>query len=119
MMLEKVRLRSYMLHCVYLGAGGHSLRRLSCESLGQVPDDALKLHDEHRCFRVVRVIVHLAANLVLVLAYHVSVWGQEFVVYRMSFVSNNTGTTARGCYTWYASSYHYTRVYASPRVCLL
>lgn len=80
----------YGIHILYLGAGGHSLGRLSRESLWQVPDDALELHDKHRRFRVVRVVVHLAANLILVFTYHDI--GMEIPVNR-SFVSN-IGTTA-------------------------
>lgn len=55
----------------HLGAGGHGLRRLPRDSLGQVPDDTLELHDEHRRLRVVRVVVHLTANLILVLTFQI------------------------------------------------
>lgn len=51
----------------HLSAGGHGLRRLSRERLGQVPNDAFELHDEHWRLWVVGVVVNLAANLVLVL----------------------------------------------------
>lgn len=51
----------------HLSAGGHGLRRLSRERLGQVPNNAFELHDEHWRLWVVGVVVNLAANLVLVL----------------------------------------------------
>lgn len=49
-----------------LSTRGHRLGRLPRERLGQVPDDAFHFHDEHGRFRVARIVIDLAADLVLV-----------------------------------------------------
>lgn len=53
----------------YLNAGRHGLRRLARKGLRQVPHDAFHFHDEHGRLRVVGVVVNLAADLILVLAW--------------------------------------------------